>query len=64
MEGDIHFLEYYTPLSKHYSATTQDDYKIETVIDETFNYVPLNWATNVGTAICRGRNGLTYNLNF
>ncbi|MFD3294265.1 hypothetical protein SKC35_11240 [Aquirufa sp. KTFRIE-69F] len=64
MEGDINFLEYYTPFSKHYSATTQDDYKIETVIDETFNYVPLNWATNVGTAICRGRNGLTYSLNF
>ena len=64
MEGDINFLEYYTPFSKHYSATTQDDYKIETVIDETFNYAPLNWATNVGTAICRGRNGLTYSLNF
>lgn len=64
MEGDIDFLEYYTSFSKHYSASTQDDYKIETVIDETFNYVPLNWATNVGTAICRGRNGLTYSLNF
>lgn len=62
MEGDINFLEYYTPFSKHYSAATQDDYKIETVIDETFNYVPLNWATNVGTAICRGRNGLYYSL--
>ncbi|MFM6913499.1 MAG: hypothetical protein ACKOUQ_01170, partial [Aquirufa sp.] len=60
MEGDINFLEYYTPFSKHYSAATQDDFKIETVIDETFNYVPLNWATNVGTAICRGRNGLYY----
>ncbi len=64
MEGDIDFLEYYTSFSKHYSTSTQDDYKIETVIDETFNYVPLNWATNVGTAICRGRNGLTYSLNF
>lgn len=62
MEGDINFLEYYTPFSKHYSAATQDDFKIETVIDETFNYVPLNWATNVGTAICRGRNGLYYSL--
>ena len=64
MEGDINFLEYYTPFTKHYSVSTNDDYKIETVIDETFNYVPLNWATNVGTAICRGRNGLTYSLNF
>ena len=64
MEGDINFLEYYTPFSKHYSATTQDDYKIETVIDETFNYVPLNWASNIGTAVCRGRNGLTYSLQF
>lgn len=64
MEGDINFLEYYTSLFKHYSASTQDDYKIETVIDETFNYVPLNWASNVGTAICRGRNGLTYSLHF
>jgi hypothetical protein len=62
MEGDISFLEYYTPFSKHYSASTQDDYKIETVIDETFNYVPLNWTTNVGTAICRGRNGQYFNL--
>ena len=64
MEGDINFLEYYTPFSKHYFATTQDDYKIETVIDETFNYVPLNWASNIGTAVCRGRNGLTYSLQF
>ena len=64
MEGDINFLEYYTPFTKHYSVSTNDDYKIETVIDETFNYVPLNWATNVGTAICRGRNGLTYSINF
>lgn len=64
MEGDINFLEYYTPFTKHYSVSTNDDNKIETVIDETFNYVPLNWATNVGTAICRGRNGLTYSLNF
>ncbi len=64
MEGDINFLEYYTPFTKHYSVSTNDDYKIETVIDETFNYVPLNWATNVGTAICRGRNGFTYSLNF
>jgi hypothetical protein len=64
MEGDINFLEYYTPFSKHYSASTQDNYKIETVIDETFNYVPLNWASNSGTAICRGRNGLTYSLHF
>lgn len=64
MEGDINFLEYFTPFSKHYSASTQDDYKIETVIDETFNYVPLNWASNSGTAICRGRNGLTYSLHF
>jgi hypothetical protein len=62
MEGDINFLEYYTPFTKHYSASTNDDYKIETVIDETYNYVPLNWATNVGTAICRGRNGLYYSL--
>ncbi len=64
MEGDINFLEYYTPFTKHYSVSTNDDYKIETVIDETFNYVPLNWAINAGTAICRGRNGLTYSLNF
>jgi hypothetical protein len=64
MEGDINFLEYYTPFSKHYTATTQDDYKIETVIDESFNYVPLNWASNIGTAVCRGRNGLTYSLQF
>jgi hypothetical protein len=64
MEGNINFLEYYTPFSKHYFATTQDDYKIETVIDETFNYVPLNWASNIGTAVCRGRNGLTYSLQF
>lgn len=64
MIGDINFLEYYTPFTKHYSVSTNDDYKIETVIDETFNYVPLNWATNVGAAICRGRNGLTYSLNF
>ncbi len=64
MQGDINFLEYYTPFTKHYSVSTNDDYKIETVIDETFNYVPLNWATNVGTAICRGRNGLTYSINF
>lgn len=64
MEGDINFLEYYTPFTKHYSVSTNDDYKIETVIDETFNYVPLNWATNVGRAICRGRNGLTYSLTF
>ena len=62
MEGNINFLEYYTPFSQHYSASTQDDYKIETVIDETYNYVPLNWAMNVGTAICRGRNGLYYSL--
>jgi hypothetical protein len=64
MEGDINFLEYYTPFTKHYSVSTNDDYKIETVIDETFNYVPLNWTTNVGTAVCRGRNGLTYSLHF
>lgn len=64
MVGNINFLEYYTPFTKHYSVSTNDDYKIETVIDETFNYVPLNWATNVGTAICRGRNGLTYSLHF
>lgn len=62
MEGDINFLKYYTSFSQHYSASTQDDYKIETVIDETYNYVPLNWAMNVGTAICRGRNGLYYSL--
>lgn len=62
MEGDINYVEYYTSFSKHYSASTQDDYKIETVIDETFNYVPLNWTTNVGTAICRGRNGQYFNL--
>ena len=64
MEGDINFLEYYTPFTQHYSSSTQDDYKIETVIDETFNYVPLNWAMNVGTAICRGRNGVYYSLTF
>ena len=62
MEGDINFLEFYTPFTQHYSASTQDDYKIESVIDETYNYVPLNWASNIGTAICRGRNGLYYSL--
>jgi hypothetical protein len=62
MEGDIDYLEYYSSFSKHYSASTQDDYKIESVIDETFNYVPLNWQFNNGTAICRGRNGLYYSL--
>ena len=64
MDGEINFSEYYTPFNKHYTASTQDDYKIETVIDETFNYVPLTWQNNVGTANCRGRNGLTYSLNF
>lgn len=64
MEGDINFHEYYTSFSRHYAASTQDDYKIETVIDETFNYVPLNWQSNVGKAICRGRNGITYSLSF
>jgi hypothetical protein len=63
MEGKIDFLEYYTPFSTQYSASTEDDHKIETVIDETFNYVPLNWQYNTGTAICRGRNGLYYTLN-
>jgi hypothetical protein len=63
MEGKIDFLEYYTPFSKQYAASTEDDHKIETVIDETFNYVPLNWQYNIGTAICRGRNGLYYSLN-
>jgi hypothetical protein len=62
MEGDIDFLEYYTPFKTHYSASTQDDYKIETVIDETFNYVPLSWQNNAGTAICRGRNGQYFSL--
>ena len=64
MEGDINFLEYYSSFYRHYSASTQDDYKIESVIDETFNYVPLNWQFNTGEAICRGRNGLYYSLNF
>jgi hypothetical protein len=63
MEGKIDFLEYYTPFSKQYAASTEDDHKIETVIDETFNYIPLNWQYNIGTAICRGRNGLYYSLN-
>jgi hypothetical protein len=63
MEGKIDFQEYYTSFSKQYAASTEDDHKIETVIDETFNYVPLFWQSNVGTAICRGRNGLYYTLN-
>jgi hypothetical protein len=63
MEGKIDFQEFYTSFSKQYAATTEDDHKIETVIDETFNYVPLNWLSNEGTAICRGRNGLYYTLN-
>jgi hypothetical protein len=63
MEGKIDFLEFYTPFSVQYAASTEDDHKIETVIDETFNYVPLNWQSNIGTAICRGRNGLYYTLN-
>ena len=63
MEGKIDFLEYYTPFSKQYAASTEDDHKIETIIDETFNYIPLNWQYNIGTAICRGRNGLYYSLN-
>ncbi len=63
MEGIIDFQEFYTSFSKQYSASTEDDHKIETVIDETFNYVPLFWQSNVGTAICRGRNGLYYTLN-
>jgi hypothetical protein len=63
MEGKIDFLEYYTPFSKQYAASTEDHHKIETVIDETFNYVPLTWQYNTGTAICRGRNGLYYSLN-
>lgn len=63
MEGKIDFQEYYTSFSKQYAASTEDDHKIETVIDETFNYVPLFWHSNVGTAICRGRNGLYYTLN-
>ena len=63
MEGKIDFLEYFTPFSKQYAASTEDHHKIETVIDETFNYVPLTWQYNTGTAICRGRNGLYYSLN-
>lgn len=64
MEGDINFFEFNTPFSKRYSAATEDDYKIETVIDETFNYVPLSWQNNIGTAVCRGRNGQTFQLTF